>query len=305
MLPELESAVLKYAASRTIAVDHTCHGMAGTRRHYWEAAGQNSKDATTLRDAGGNGKGNFNSDGTSRVKGCVIGHCTFVARMESRKHDIEVGPGPAQTYNTKSAIAPLQEFSQHLLPLTQTVQSLFLAFLPEDHEKYTAAYNAIYTKIHSANKRNPVDEAFGIWTSRSLVINANTNNYKDLEDVFHEWCTIVALVDFTGDDACFPQLGVKIDCPPGSIIFLRSYAVEHYIGSYMGSRYSVVHFTHQTVHDAYVEITGKPFWEFEKFQSGGRDRVGIWTCSYLFLLFFILVITLYDWYHTVNYSKLH
>jgi len=40
--------------------------------------------------------------------------------------------------------------------------------------------------------------------------------------------------------------------------------VEHYIGSFVGNRCSVVHFTHQAVHDAYVEKTGKPLWEFNK-----------------------------------------
>ena len=44
---------------------------------------------------------------------------------------------------------------------------------------------------------------------------------------------------------------------------MRSYAVEHYIGSFVGNHNSVVHFTHQAVHDAYVERTGKPLWEFD------------------------------------------
>jgi len=29
------------------------------------------------------------------------------------------------------------------------------------------------------------------------------------------WCVIVVLVDFEGGDACFPELGVKIDCTSG------------------------------------------------------------------------------------------
>jgi len=50
----------------------------------------------------------------------------------------------------------------------------------------------------------------------------------------------------------------------GSIIFMRSYAVEYYIGSFVGNQCSVVHFTHQAVHDTYVEKMGKPLWEFNK-----------------------------------------
>jgi len=50
---------------------------------------------------------------------------------------------------------------------------------------------------------------------RSLVINANTNNHKDLEEERHGWCAIVVFGDFEGGDACIPELGVKIDCTPG------------------------------------------------------------------------------------------
>jgi len=42
----------------------------------------------------------------------------------------------------------------------------------------------------------------------------NTNYHKDLENVCHAWCEIVVLGDFEDGDACFPELGVKIDCTP-------------------------------------------------------------------------------------------
>jgi len=111
----------------------------------------------------------------------------------------------------KAVIQALKEFSQLFLPLTETVEALFQTFLPSEHSKYRAAYEAIYD-----GRADPVDVAFGIWTSRSLVINANTNNHKDLEDISHGWCAVVAMGDFEGGDACFPELGVKINCPPGT-----------------------------------------------------------------------------------------
>jgi len=120
--------------------------------------------------------------------------------------NFELGPGPAQSYNTKSAILARKEFDQQLLPLTQTVEALFQTFLPEEHSKYTAHYETIYD-----GKADNVGEAFGIWASRSLVIKANTNNHKDLEDVCHGWCAIVVFGHFEGSDACFPELGVIID----------------------------------------------------------------------------------------------
>jgi len=130
--------------------------------------------------------------------------------MGSLTQNIELEPGPAQSYNTKSAIDPQKEFGQALLPLTQTIEALFQNFLLQEHSKYTKLYETIYN-----GKADNVDKALGIWTSRSLVINTNTNNHKDLEDICHGWCVIVVLGYFEGGDACFPELGVKIECPPG------------------------------------------------------------------------------------------
>jgi hypothetical protein len=45
---------------------------------------------------------------------------------------------------------------------------------------------------------------------------------------------------------------------------LRSYALEHYIGAYTGTRYCVVHFTHQSVHDYYAQETKQLLWECDQ-----------------------------------------
>jgi len=175
-----------------------------------KAACHSMKDATTLYSPAGKGRWEHNLDCTLRTGGCVIGHRAFVPRMGSRTQNIELGPGPAQSYNTKSAIHGLKQFGQQLLPLTHTIEGLFQTFLPEEHSKNTAVNETIYD-----GKADNGDEAFGIWTSRSLVISANTNNHKDLEDVCHGWCARLVFGDFEGGDACFPELGVKIDCTPG------------------------------------------------------------------------------------------
>ena len=173
------------------------------------AASDSMKDGTTLSSPAGNGTSQHNLDGTLRTKGCVIGHRGFLPPMGSPTQNIELGPGPAWSYNTKSAIHAVKEFRQQLLPLTQIVESLFQTFLLEEHSKYTAVYETIYD-----GKADNLDKAFRIWTSGSLVINTNSNNYQDLDDVCHGWCAIVVLEDFEGGDACFPEGGVKIDCTP-------------------------------------------------------------------------------------------
>jgi len=115
-LRQVEPGVDKYVASRNIAADHTRHGASGTRKRYrpsgevegahttHKAASDSMKDATTLSSPAGNVSSEHNPDGTLRTKGCVIGHRAFVPRMGSRTQNIELRPGPAQSYNTKSAI---------------------------------------------------------------------------------------------------------------------------------------------------------------------------------------------------------
>jgi len=100
-----------------------------------KAASDSMKNATTLSSPAGNRSSEHNPDGTLRTKGYVIGHRAFVPRMVSRTQNIQLGPGPAQSSNTKSPIHALKEFSQQLLPLTQTVETLFQTFLPEEHSK--------------------------------------------------------------------------------------------------------------------------------------------------------------------------
>ena len=46
----------------------------------------------------------------------------------------------------------------------------------------------------------------------------------------------------------------------GAVVFMRSYALEHYIGPFTGTRYSVVHFTHQSIHDFYTQETKELLW---------------------------------------------
>ena len=174
-------------------------------------ANDNTKDVTMLSPAEGIASGKHNPESTLRTKDCVIGHCAFVPRMGSKTQNIQLEPGLAQSYMSKPAIHALKEFGQQLLLLTQTVEALFKVFLPEEHSKYMAFYEDIYDR-----RADKVDKVFGIWTSRLFIVNANTKNHKSLEDVCHKWFAIVPIGDFEGGDACFPELGVKIDCPPGT-----------------------------------------------------------------------------------------
>ena len=184
-LPELKQAVLDYAATRTIVTDHVRHGAEGTRKRNEsnkgsvslatdEAASENTDDEDTDDVTALPYSEEDGGDGTLEIKGCIIGHRAFVPRMGKKKHDIELEQGPAETYVKKVAGKALRTFAAKLLPLTRTVEALFRGVLPDEYKKYKAVYDEIYEE----DERDPIDEAFGIWTSRSLVMNANTRIWR-------------------------------------------------------------------------------------------------------------------------------
>ncbi|KAG0642229.1 hypothetical protein HOY80DRAFT_1037456 [Tuber brumale] len=126
--------------------------------------------------------------------------------MAVRTKYIQLGPRPAESDTSNPAITTLKISTQKLVPLTQTVEALFHAFLQEESSKYQKSY-----KTSSKGREDKIDKAFGIWTARSVR-------------------------DFESGNACFHKLEVKIDYHPD--------AVEQYIGTFIGNRYRVVNFTY-------------------------------------------------------------
>ncbi|KAG0638463.1 hypothetical protein HOY80DRAFT_1001786 [Tuber brumale] len=191
LLPQIELAVHEYVASRNLAADHTQHSAMGTQECYGPGvipdvrntnAANDYMDATTFGSLEGNTSNKLNPDSIPRTKGCIIGYCSFAPRMEKRTKDIKLGPGPSLSYKSKLVLEALRVFAQKLLPFTQTVEALFHAFFSEEYPKYKAVYGTIYD-----GRADNIDEVFGIWTSGSLIINVNTNNYKDVDDVCYRW----------------------------------------------------------------------------------------------------------------------
>jgi len=76
------------------------------------AASDSMKETRTLSSPAGNGRSELNPGGTLRTKGCVIDDGAIVPRMGLRTQNTELGRGPAQSYNTKSAIDVQKQLGQ-------------------------------------------------------------------------------------------------------------------------------------------------------------------------------------------------
>ncbi|KAG0644902.1 hypothetical protein HOY80DRAFT_996593 [Tuber brumale] len=71
--------------------------------------------------------------GSSGGGGCVHVHRAFASRMQLKKKNIALGPGPVATYTTKKAMKTLRAFVAKIAPLTRLVETLFETFLSEDY----------------------------------------------------------------------------------------------------------------------------------------------------------------------------
>src|SRR5205085_8156599 len=120
-------------------------------------------------------------------------HRRFASRMENKTHDIKLGLGPAETYKSKKDIRALQEFVAKLSPLTQLVEAIYSVFLSDEFAKYKKVFEFLNGPIPDT-----IDSTFGVWASRSLVLDALLNIHRDLADVCHGWCALVLCGNFEG-----------------------------------------------------------------------------------------------------------
>ena len=201
----LVQAIEEYANTRKVSDDPVRHGQMGLQA--------SCLDSGSNPGSNGSAKANQAGQHDARVgtaRGSILIHRWFAARMENKTHDIELHPGPAETYGSRKAIEALKKFAAKIAPLTQFVEAIYSALLPDEFAKYKEVF-----KFLRGSAQDSVDDAFGIWTSRSLVFDALSNIHRDLEDVCRGWCALFPCGDFQGGDACFPSLGAKVELPVG------------------------------------------------------------------------------------------
>jgi hypothetical protein len=203
-------------------------------------------------------------DNTSASAQLVRSRCQLIHRAHTAKFDVKYSrgdkklllhAGPASLFQNR-AREYLSPFLTRLQPLTQIQDVCFEHFLPQDYALYIKIAKALPKTSIDLNHKEPYPVEFGCWPSRSIVLNSPTAGHRDLDDTCWGFCCIVPQGNFTGGYLCLPTLGIKLFCPPGSIIFLRSYMLPHYISDFSGTRISFISFMHQDVVDYYQELLG-------------------------------------------------
>lgn len=159
--------------------------------------------------------------------------------------------GPCPTKDMRQRLEGICENDFHKLRFgalgacTEAVSFFFRLLEPE----MFAEYIAIVEQVRNFNKfihfeTRKIQEPFAM---RALLVNLMTNEHKDHGD----WqCGLAGLTisgSFQGGDLLLRDLGIQIECRPGSVQLLRGHELRHSITKYSGRRFVVVHTNHEAV----------------------------------------------------------
>jgi len=92
---------------------------------------------------------------------------------------------------------------------------MFRAVVPEIWDIYHKVYRLL--PVYDTNA--PVKKSFGIWASRAIVLNAQTDMHVDLKDVCREFYAIVPVGKFTGGNICLPTLRISVPLAAGMFVY--------------------------------------------------------------------------------------
>lgn len=128
-----------------------------------------------------------------------LGHChhihgQYCARNDPDIKNIKLSKGPTATWEGREN--NVKSYLEQLHPLTQTLECIFRAVLPDSWSKYVK----VRDEMPRVLLEDEYHEALGIWRSRAIVIDSITNLDRDMKDIYYRWCPIVPLGDFSGGD---------------------------------------------------------------------------------------------------------
>ena len=134
----------------------------------------------------------------------------------------------------------IRELSDHM-------SVLFASMDPVSWRKYWDAYIAMADQfillnecnMDLAQKKNHIHCFVGFY----LVINILTTIHRDVQDPPDGWVGMLVFGDYRGGNRCIPDLGLALYYRPGDVVFMRSWALKHFITTYEGNQRYVIVFS--------------------------------------------------------------
>ncbi|KAL0484157.1 hypothetical protein AKO1_000500 [Acrasis kona] len=136
-----------------------------------------------------------------------------------------------------------EDFYIRTSKLSSRVSALLQAFKPDIHARYRAAVQKASQFRNLSHLLSTEKEAY---LCRCVLINAKSKCHRDLKDVRDGWTAVISFGSYNLSYLCFPDLKLRVCIRPGTLVFLPSYILSHYMMEVEGDeRYTMIFFMHE------------------------------------------------------------
>ncbi|KAL0485200.1 hypothetical protein AKO1_004275 [Acrasis kona] len=154
----------------------------------------------------------------------------------------------------KTVLGSKLHYSQEILNCrTMKIAAVLKAFDPCVYDLYLERLN----KLLNSNVENKLGFGqYNPFSGRAFNINQQSTIHRDLYDCALGWTALHCFGSFSNGNFRIPLLNACFDYNAGDLILFRSSPLHHFVDKWEGeSRYSIVHFFHQSLIDD-IKVNG-------------------------------------------------
>jgi hypothetical protein len=144
--------------------------------------------------------------------------------------------------------------------LSDLISLLFASIDPVSWRKYRDAYIQMEKKVtllDECNMDSGRKKLIHCFVGFHLVINMLTTIHRDVKEPPDGWVGMLVFGSYSDGHLCLPDLRIALPYKAGDIVFIRSWALKHFITAYKGTqRYVIVFSTTQSIFDWLQTLVG-------------------------------------------------
>jgi hypothetical protein len=164
-------------------------------------------------------------------------------------------PGPSADFASRSGVRTMgaMDFrkSSAIRGVSDYISVIFASIDPKSWREYRNAYIRMSEKFPLLKECNtdPLAQSIGksqhmhCFVGLYLLVNILTTIHRDVKDPPEGWVAMLVLGNFRRGNLCIPDLGLKLLYQAGDIVFMRSWALKHFITQYEGDQRYVIVFS--------------------------------------------------------------
>lgn len=195
---------------------------------------------------------------------------TFRMTVHHQQGHYTEAPGPSSDLFGGTCAETLMQTNFRCNPaiakLSATVSKLFAAIDPQAYQRYREIYLKMvekYPSILQLDNGNPMQCFVGYY----VVLNLETLLHRDCMDPRNGWVAMAVFGCYEGGELYLPDILLRLPYKNGDIVFMRSWALQHFVSAFNGTRY--------------VIVLGTP-WETMKMLCPSEKDTKLYTVDHLF-----------------------